>query len=74
MDAEYVYFQHSTLTNAQRTNVKPAVSFPMKTASAFLTPKVSLQHTDYMITKQGAGLDPVCLFNITAQCLNNSGE
>ncbi|MDP1770695.1 MAG: LPS-assembly protein LptD [Methylobacter sp.] len=72
MDAEYVYFQHSTLTNAQRTNAKPSVSFPMKSPGAFLIPKASLQHTDYVITSQGAGLDPACLFNTTIQCLNNS--
>ncbi|MGZ8176072.1 MULTISPECIES: LPS assembly protein LptD [Methylobacter] len=50
MDAEYVYFQHSTLPNAQRANVRPSVSFPLQTASAFLTPKLSLQHTQYSLS------------------------
>ncbi|MCK9395951.1 MAG: LPS assembly protein LptD [Methylobacter sp.] len=50
MDAEYVYFQHSTLLNAQRANVRPSVSFPLLTASAFLTPKLSLQHTQYSLS------------------------
>ncbi len=49
LDTEYVYFQHSTLTNAQRTNVKPSVSFPLQTASAFLTPRLSLQSTQYSL-------------------------
>jgi LPS-assembly protein len=49
MDAEYVYFQHDSVVNGQRTNVKPSVSFPLQTASAFLTPKLSLQHTQYAL-------------------------
>lgn len=56
LDSEFVSFQHSTLVNATRTNVKPSVSFPMQTASAFLTPKVSLQNTQYLITSPGFGL------------------
>ncbi|TAK61426.1 LPS assembly protein LptD [Methylobacter sp.] len=50
MDAEYVFFQHNTLVNGQRTNVKPSVSLPLQTASAFLTPKISLQHTQYSLS------------------------
>ncbi len=55
MDAEYVYFQHSALVNGQRTNVKPAVSFPLQTASAFLTPKLSLQNTQYALSNPKGG-------------------
>jgi LPS-assembly protein len=47
---EYTYFQHSTIVNGQRVNVKPSLSFPLQTASAFLTPKVSLQHTQYALS------------------------
>jgi LPS-assembly protein len=50
MTTEYVYFQHEALVNAQRTNVRPSVSFPMKTASGFLTPKLSLQSTQYALS------------------------
>jgi LPS-assembly protein len=50
MDTEYVYFQHDANINAQRTDIKPAFSFPLQTASAFLTPKVSLQHTQYALS------------------------
>ena len=49
MDAEYVYFQHDSVVNGQRTNIKPSVSLPLQTASAFLTPKISLQHTQYAL-------------------------
>ncbi len=55
MDAEYVYFQHSELVNGQRTNVKPAVSFPLQTASTFLTPKLSLQNTQYALSNPAGG-------------------
>ncbi|NOT11147.1 MAG: LPS-assembly protein LptD [Methylococcaceae bacterium] len=47
LDSEYVYFQHNNLIDGQRVNVKPSISFPLHTTSAFLTPKMSLQHTQY---------------------------
>ena len=50
MDAEYVYFQQDVLVNAQRTNIKPSVSFPLKTAGSFVTPKLSLQSTQYLLS------------------------
>lgn len=55
MDAEYVYFQHDSLVNGQRSNIKPAVSLPMQTASAFVMPKVSLQHTQYALNNPHQG-------------------
>lgn len=60
MDTEYVYFQHSTLLNGQRAGVRPSVSFPLQTASAFLIPKLSLQHTQYSLSnpKDSAALAP----------------
>ena len=48
-------------------NVKPSVSLPMQTASAFLTPKVSLQHTQYLITTPGRGLQNSVTVNSTGQ-------
>ncbi|NOU43807.1 MAG: LPS assembly protein LptD [Methyloglobulus sp.] len=53
LDSEYVYFQHddSFLPDAHRFNVRPSVSFPIKTDSAYATPKVSLQHTQYLLDK-----------------------
>ncbi len=50
MDAEYVYFQHDSIINGQRASVKPSVSLPMQTASSYLTPKISLQHTQYLLS------------------------
>lgn len=51
MESESVYFQHGDLVNGERLNAKPSVSFPLQTASAFVTPKLSLQHTEYFLSK-----------------------
>ena len=52
---EYVYYQHNDLVNAQRINTKPSISLPLQTASAFFTPKVSLQHTQYLLSDGSPG-------------------
>ena len=39
----------------QRFDIKPSVSFPYETASFFITPKVSLQHTQYWLQNQANG-------------------
>ena len=87
LDSEFVDFQHDdfkdakgnsqSLVNATRMNVKPFVSFPMQTDSAFLTPKVSLQHTQYLVTTPGRGLQNTVFVNSTGQITNkeyNSDE
>jgi LPS-assembly protein len=51
MENESVFFQHGTNVNAERLNTRPSVSFPLQTASAFVTPKLSLQHTEYFLNK-----------------------
>ncbi|NOU21970.1 MAG: LPS-assembly protein LptD, partial [Methyloglobulus sp.] len=58
LESEYVYFQHddSSLPDAHRLNIKPTVSFPLQTASAYITPKLSLQHTQYLLNNQKAGV------------------
>jgi LPS-assembly protein len=56
LDTEYAYFQHDSLVNGQRTNVKPSVMIPLQTASAFLTPKISLQHTQYSLNNPKGGI------------------
>ncbi|MSP27738.1 MAG: LPS-assembly protein LptD [Methylococcales bacterium] len=53
--SESVYFQHGTQVNGQRLNVKPSITIPFQTASAFVTPKLSLQHTEYFLSKQSIG-------------------
>lgn len=58
LESEYVYFQHddSSLPDGHRFNVKPSVSFPLQTASAYVTPKLSLQHTQYLLDNQKDGV------------------
>ncbi len=58
LESEYVYFQHddSSLPDGHRFNIKPSVSFPLQTASAYVTPKFSLQHTQYLLNNQKPGV------------------
>ncbi len=55
LDAEYVHYQHPTILNIQRTSVKPSVSFPLQTASTFLTPKLSVQAAQYSLSNPKGG-------------------
>jgi LPS-assembly protein len=53
-----VYFQKDSLngknfTEAQRLNIKPSASLPWKTDSAYVTPKLSVQYTQYLLNNQG---------------------
>lgn len=54
-ESESVYFQHGNQVNGERLNVKPSITMPFQTASAFVTPKLSLQHTEYFLSKQAIG-------------------
>ncbi|MDD1609474.1 MAG: LPS assembly protein LptD [Methylococcaceae bacterium] len=57
-ESESVYFQHGDQVNGERLNIKPSVSIPFQTASAFITPKLSLQHTEYFLSKQAVAGSP----------------
>ncbi|MEI6747483.1 MAG: LPS-assembly protein LptD, partial [Methylococcaceae bacterium] len=50
MENEFVYFQHTSLLNGQRSNIKPSVSLPMQSASAYVTPKIAVQYTNYFLS------------------------
>ncbi len=50
LNNEFVYFQHSSLLNGQRSNIKPSVSMPLQSESAYITPKASLQYTNYFLS------------------------
>ena len=48
---EFVDYQHTNnLVDGQRINTRPSISMPLQTASAFFTPKLSLQHTSYNLS------------------------
>ncbi|NOQ15564.1 MAG: LPS assembly protein LptD, partial [Methyloprofundus sp.] len=52
--SEYVYFQRHISdgkTEAQRLNIKPAISFPVRSQAGFVIPKVALQHTQYWMNE-----------------------
>jgi LPS-assembly protein len=64
MENEYVYFQgaynivagtRNYLANGQRFNTKPSISVPLQTASSFVIPKLSLQHTNYALNNLSQG-------------------
>ncbi|MDD5275013.1 MAG: LPS assembly protein LptD [Methylovulum sp.] len=55
LESEAVNFQHSTLVDGQRLNVKPSLSLPLQTASSYVTPKISVQHTQYFLNNQQNG-------------------
>ncbi len=55
MENQYIYFVRSGRVSGQRINLKPSVSFPLQTASAFFTPKFALQHTEYYLQDQLPG-------------------
>ncbi|WP_020564332.1 LPS-assembly protein LptD [Methylosarcina fibrata] len=56
LDGNFVNFQHDSIVNAQRFNIKPSVSFPIKSEAAYLTPKISVQHTDYQLSNDNNGV------------------
>ncbi|MCF7986880.1 MAG: LPS-assembly protein LptD [Methylovulum sp.] len=55
LESESVYFQHNGLVNGQRFNLKPSISLPIQNASGYITPKLSLQHTQYLLNNQNNG-------------------
>lgn len=52
---QYINFYRDGRVNGHRLNVNPSVSIPIETASSFLKPKFSVQHTQYYLTDQPTG-------------------
>ncbi|MFT7234655.1 MAG: LPS-assembly protein, partial [Methylophagaceae bacterium] len=52
--AEYTDFDHDDLVDGQRFDIEPSLSLPLQSASAFLTPKLALKHTQYRLTENNA--------------------
>lgn len=57
MRNQYTYFFRNGRVKGQRFDVKPSISFPWEISSAFITPKISLQHTEYFLEDQAPGVD-----------------
>jgi LPS-assembly protein len=61
MDNEFVYFYRTGRTSGQRFTIKPSISLPLNNAGTYITPKLSLQHTQYILENQ----TPVLSTNIS---------
>jgi len=55
-ETETVNFQHNDLVDGQRIHFKPSASFPLRSDLGFITPKVSVQYTEYFLQNQPGGL------------------
>ena len=58
MRNEYVYFDHSADTRGSRLDLHPGISLPLLRASGFVTPRLSVRHTQYSLDNEAAGIDP----------------
>ena len=52
MRNEFVHFDHSSDVTAQRIDLHPSISVPMRTANSFIIPRFSLRYTDYRLNNQ----------------------
>ena len=57
MRNEFVYFQHSADVDAKRVDLHPGISAPFSTPGSFITPRLSVRHTDYRLTDQASGIN-----------------
>lgn len=57
MRSEFTYFDHSSRTKAKRLDIRPSISFPYQTPSSFVTPKLTVRHTEYRFDNQNVGID-----------------
>ncbi len=56
LNGEYVRFDRANSVTADRIDLQPGVSLPLSTRAAYLTPSVSLRHTQYAFDNRGGGL------------------
>lgn len=57
LNGEYVRFNQAGSVTADRIDLQPGIQLPLSTPAAYLTPSVSLRHTQYAFDNRGAGLD-----------------
>jgi len=55
--AEVVHFDRSTGVTGSRVDLRPTISFPVRGAGAYVTPRASMRLTQYSLDGQTAGLD-----------------
>lgn len=54
LTSSYTNFSHPTLVSGQRVTFFPSVSYPMRSAFGYITPKVGLHHTTYNLESPGS--------------------
>lgn len=57
LDAEFVNFDRSAGVTGTRIDLLPSLSYPLRTASTFFIPRVSLRYTRYSLDNTAAGAD-----------------
>ena len=57
LNSEYVSFEREDRVTAGRLDLQPMISFPLKTIATFITPKINLHHTTYLLQDQAPGTD-----------------
>ncbi|NOX44111.1 MAG: LPS-assembly protein LptD [Gammaproteobacteria bacterium] len=55
--ADYVRFDGKDRVSGSRLDLQPSVSMPFEGAPGFITPKVTLRHTQYTLDNQAVGSD-----------------
>jgi len=59
VSSEYVDFRHPMLVNGQRMMIYPSISYPVLNAPGyFLTPKVGIHNTRYLLDANSSGYEP----------------
>ena len=56
LDGEYVRFERTASVTGSRLNLTPTLAWPLETQGYFFTPKISVNHTQYQLNGQAAGL------------------
>lgn len=70
-NGEYDDFSHPTLVNGKRLVVYPTVSYPIRNAAAFFTPKIGLHSASYSLGANNAANLPNSTVNIPVASLDS---
>lgn len=69
---EFVDFSHPTLINGQRLVLNPSISYPLvKTTAFYVTPKIALHSTNYVMGANNAALLPNSSRNLPIMSLDS---
>lgn len=57
LSSELVYFDRDNSVTGSRFDLLPSISLPLRSPWGYITPKLSIRHTRYNLSGQGAGRD-----------------